>query len=848
MSEKRKLSTVLFADIAGYTSLMQTDEKQAMLFLNHFKELIEKIVPLHQGEIIQFYGDAVLLTFDNANGGVVCAIALQESFINLEIPIRVGIHLGDVIFKNDNVFGDGVNIASRIESMGIQGSILVSKAIRDQISNKSEFLLTSLGLFEFKNVEEPKEVFALANAGLSVPRRDQIKGKLKETRSSRPTWLVPLIGLVAVGILMVGYNFLSKNNAQPLLESEFGIESRIAVFPFDVKGSDDITYLGQGIVDLISIQLDEIPSINSVDPNLLLSKLDEESTIARFPEKAAELSKSLGATEFILGSIVAVDDVLQLSATKYNLAGEKMTTENIRGNIADGLTNTIDGLIKKLIATDLADAGHELGSLAALMSNNFESLKKYLEGEQAFRLAKMTEARELFGQATQLDSTFALAWMRAYDSDLRWFSPDTFKRKWAQYKHTMPKKWQEYYDARELEKEGDLKALAAYKNLNQRYGETHAFNNRIGEFLYHFNPSYGRCCTEAKPYLLKTLELDGGNLEAIGHLGEIAVMENDSAGLQVLIARTSKESPAYHGLKIKEFLFKDTVTDVDFMSFPGGWRSLLFPKQDEVIDFTIYERMLELNPSSIWEIQKDMMKYGLSGRDKALFTAYKEGAKVGNYAGWQLDQYQRCLPATLMADLNYLPLSAYYEEYYQDTKDRDTPWEIYAAIKYALALNKHKEAQDLKVKLQSLSTTPKRERMVNYYDYSIKAFEARIEGKNDLALAYIDSAYQSPFGYWEIQSSCFDKTIMAANIYAEQGNFEKAISHFGHVNIIMGYELVRSYGAYKKSQWYEEIGDTENALAKCNLFLESYKDCDEKYRPWVEEVKERKDRLIAAMN
>lgn len=848
MTEQRKLSTVLFADIAGYTSLMQTDEKRAMLFLNHFKELIEKIVPLHQGEIIQYYGDAVLLTFDSAMGGVECAIELQEAFIDREIPIRIGMHLGDVVFKNDNVFGDGVNIASRIESMGIPASILVSKAIRDQLSNKSEFLLSSLGFFEFKNVEEPMELFALANEGFVVPRRDQMKGKLKETQSSRPKWLMSFIGLVVVGILIGGYNFISKNNTPPLLENEFGIENRIAVFPFDVKGSADIAYLGQGIVDLISIQLDEIPSINSVDPNLLLSKLDKESTIARFPEKAAELSKSLGATEFILGSIVGIDDVLQLSATKYNVSGEKMTTENIRGNKTDDLTKTIDALIKKLIATDLADAGQELGSLAALMSNNFESLKKYLEGEQAFRLAKVGEARELFDQATQLDSTFALAWMRALDSDWRLGASSNYKQKWAKYKHTMPRKWQEYYDARELEAQGDLKALAAYKRLNQRYGETHAFTYRIGEFLYHFNPSYGRSCTEAKPYLLKTLELDGGNLEAMVHLGEIAVMENDSAGLQALIARTNKESPAYQGLKINELLFKDTVTDAEILTYSGGWRSLLFPKENEVVDFALYERKLALNPGSIWEKYKDGNKYGMSGKDEAYYTVSKETAKFGNVAGFPLDQYQRCLPATLMADLDYLPLSAHYEEYYQDTKDRDTPWETYAAIKYALALNKNKEAGDLKVKLQSLATTPKREKMVHYYDYSIKAFEARVAGNNDVALVYIDSAYQSPFGYWEIHSACFDKTIMAANIYAEQGDYEKAISHFGHVNIIMGYELVRTYGAYKKSQWYEALGDTKNALEKCNLFLESFKDCDEKYRPMVEETKERRNRLISLMN
>ncbi|NNF36637.1 MAG: hypothetical protein HKN68_21220 [Saprospiraceae bacterium] len=849
MSEKRKLSTVLFADIAGYTSLMQTHEKQAMLFLNDFKESIEKIVPLNHGEIIQYYGDAVLLTFDSSKDGVECSISLQKVFIEKNIPIRIGMHLGDVIFKNDNVFGNGVNVASRIESMGIPGCILISKTIRDQLSNKSEFLLTSLGSFEFKNVKEPMEVFALANEGLVVPTRKEVKQKGKQAKQKGRSWQsMTAIILFTVGFIFAGTYFYSGETFNAPEESEFGIKNSIAVFPFDVKGSPDIEYLSEGMVDLISIQLDEIPSMNSIDPNLLLSKIDDASTIARLPEKAAELSKSIGASEFILGSIVGIDDVLQLSATKYNISGEKMTTETIRGNRTEGITQSVDELVKKLIATDLAEAGHELGSLAALMSSNFESLKKYLEGEQAFRLAKMREARELFGQATQLDSTFAVAWMRAYDSDWRWFPPETIKQKWAEYRHTMPKKWQEYYDASELEQEGDLKALTAYENLNRRYGETHAFTYRIGEFLYHFNPSYGRCCTEAKPYFLKTLDLDGENLEAMSHLGEIAIMENDSAGLQALIARTSKESGAYDRLKVNEFLFKDTVTDAEIMTYNGGYRALLFPKENEPIDFTLHERLLKLLPNPGWQVFNDVIKYGVSGKDEALYNAYNDMADFGNFGGFQLDQYQRCLPATLMADLKYLPLSSYYEEYYQDTKDRDTPWEIYAAIKYAIALNKHNEAQKLKMKLQSLATTSKRERMVNYYDYSIKAFEARVDGNNDVALVYIDSAYQSPFGYWEIHSSCFDKTIMAANIYAERGEYEKAISHFGHVNLVPGYELVRSYGAYKKSEWYEAMGDNKNALNKCNLFLESFKDCDEKYRSMVEETKARRDRLISKMN
>lgn len=193
MAEQRRLTTVLFADIVGYTSLMQSDEKRAMLFLNHFKALVENIVPIYQGEIIQYYGDSVLLTFDSATAGVECAIELQQAFIEKEIPIRIGMHLGDVIFKDGNVFGDGVNIASRIESMGIPGCLIVSKTIRDQLVNKRDFLLRSLGPFEFKNVDEPMEVFAISNMGMAVPKREQIKGKLKDSeKKPRRKWIVPI--------------------------------------------------------------------------------------------------------------------------------------------------------------------------------------------------------------------------------------------------------------------------------------------------------------------------------------------------------------------------------------------------------------------------------------------------------------------------------------------------------------------------------------------------------------------------------------------------------------------------------------------------------------------------------
>ena len=180
MPEKHQLAVVLFADIVGYTALMQKDEDAALKALHRFKETIEKEALHNGGEVIQYFGDGALLVFDCSADAVTAAMDMQLTFSAVsKIPVRIGMHLGDVLLKSGNVFGDAVNIASRIESMGVPGAVLVSGAIRNQIKNRLGFQLEFLGRFEFKNVEEEMAVYAMANEGLVVPEPGEMKGKLK---------------------------------------------------------------------------------------------------------------------------------------------------------------------------------------------------------------------------------------------------------------------------------------------------------------------------------------------------------------------------------------------------------------------------------------------------------------------------------------------------------------------------------------------------------------------------------------------------------------------------------------------------------------------------------------------
>ncbi|MFT6021509.1 MAG: class 3 adenylate cyclase [Flavobacteriales bacterium] len=186
MLDSRKLAIIVFADIAGYSAMMQVDEVKALSVLDQFRTVLEEEVLVHDGKIIQYYGDGCLLSFESAFLSLRAATSLQRRFIEQEVPVRIGMHLGDVVYKNNNAFGDSVNIASRIESLGIPGAILLSKTIRNEVKNKSEFSLSSVGSFHFKNIIEPMEVYAVSNSEFVVPRPEQMQGKLETSNPSPP--------------------------------------------------------------------------------------------------------------------------------------------------------------------------------------------------------------------------------------------------------------------------------------------------------------------------------------------------------------------------------------------------------------------------------------------------------------------------------------------------------------------------------------------------------------------------------------------------------------------------------------------------------------------------------------
>ena len=175
----------MFLDMVGFTALMQSDEVDAKLRQQRLREVLDINVGLYKGRNIQFYGDGALTIFSSTINCVHCALEIQRTLRKTpQVDVRIGLHVGDIITDDSGVYGDGINIASRLETLAIPGSIIISDRVYEDIRNQGDILTKDLGFFTMKHVRQPLRVHVLANDGLAIPGRHEITGKTRLTAHS----------------------------------------------------------------------------------------------------------------------------------------------------------------------------------------------------------------------------------------------------------------------------------------------------------------------------------------------------------------------------------------------------------------------------------------------------------------------------------------------------------------------------------------------------------------------------------------------------------------------------------------------------------------------------------------
>lgn len=204
---QRRLAAIMFTDIVGYSAMMQKDEVITSRLRNRHREVFTRLTEKYDGEILQYYGDGTLSIFYSTAAAVECAVEIQRALKqDPKVPLRIGIHTGDITFSDEDVFGDGVNIASRVESLCVPGGIFVTGKVYDDIKNHQTIRAESVGEYGLKNIKETTTIYAISNPGITVPKQrltplnkpktnqlgnqrkiDNIKGKFNKNKVNLPT-------------------------------------------------------------------------------------------------------------------------------------------------------------------------------------------------------------------------------------------------------------------------------------------------------------------------------------------------------------------------------------------------------------------------------------------------------------------------------------------------------------------------------------------------------------------------------------------------------------------------------------------------------------------------------------
>ena len=330
MDQLRQLSAIMFTDIEGYTAMMQEDEEKAIIVKDRYRLVLETEHKKFDGKIVQSYGDGTLSIFNSIVQEVRCAIKMQYLLSDVpNIPVRIGIHIGDIVISNGDVFGDGVNVASRIESLGVSGSILISDKVNEELRNHLEFKTVSVGYYKFKNVKLEVEVFAIDDQKLVKPFPDTLNGKTDIKKQSSLFSSFPQKSIAVLPFVNLSNDpeqeYFSDGIAEDILNSlsqikDLKVAGRSSSFQFKGKGVD-LKEVGQKLKVKNVLEGSVQPQSNKIRITVHLINLEDGYDI--WSEKY----------DRDLNDIFAVQDEIALAITeklKISLLGTER--EKIRQN------------------------------------------------------------------------------------------------------------------------------------------------------------------------------------------------------------------------------------------------------------------------------------------------------------------------------------------------------------------------------------------------------------------------------------------------------------------------------------------------------------------------------------
>jgi adenylate cyclase len=485
---ERRLAAIFAADVVGYSRLMGVSEARTLAALKaHRRELVDGKIAEHQGRIVKLTGDGMLVEFPSVVNAVACAVEIQRRMQernadvqqDQRIEFRIGVNLGDIIVEDNDIFGDGVNVAARIEGIAKPGGVCVSASVRDNVGNRLELAFEDMGEQALKNIERPVRVY---NVSLDAP----------PPRAAAP----------------------QPQPGPPVKE-----KPSIAVLPFNnMSGDPEQEYFSDGITEDIITDLSKISGLSVIARNSVF-------TYKGKPADVQEVSRRFNVATVLEGSVRKAGQRVRITAQLVGKDGMHVWADRFDRDLTDifAIQDEITKTIVEQLKVKLLPAEKEV--IAQAPTENMEAYTYYLRGRQFFHRHSKSYyllAKRMFRKAIELDPLYARAYAGIADCDSFLF---------LHYHENIPVADILATAAKALDLEDDLAEAHASRAVGLSLAERHTEAEAEFERAIALNPNlfetryfYARACFAQ------------GKLERAGELFEQALAINpDDYQSQILL-------------------------------------------------------------------------------------------------------------------------------------------------------------------------------------------------------------------------------------------------------------------------------------------------------------------------
>lgn len=655
----------------------------------------------------------------------------------------------------------------------------------------------------------------------------------------------------------------------------------IAVMPFVIRGDADLDYLGPGIVELLSMRLDRVAGLRSVDPNALLALIAKDEIEIAGPSEAMELANRLGAGKAILGSVIKTGDAIQISASLYAEPGEPLVEVTQATDGESAISSSLDAVARKVFV-ELTDEPVEEGDdLESMTSDSFEAVRSYLSGSHAMRRGRIPEAITFLEDAVERDSTFAVAWgVLAQAYGWRGKSDDEVRalRIAFRLRGVLPTRIQKiiesaYYGFVEIDSERAMDLLRTV--LASHPHDLYALFF-MGELIFHYNPLLGKSETHARQYFEQANQLGFNHVGLLSHLTSIALADHryaEADSLAKLMDMMSGDPGLADVLENvsgligraqgdSSWVFEDTGEMPAFLTYQLWLRaSTDFEDTEAASQIASVAAASESFPKRITSQAQFVLGYSAAAEARFGDQTDTWASAGPNYHGRSI------LERSLVASIPVYPVS---DDQVRSLRDEVSGWDTLGSPVMQSASNAH-DGQHWAIKAyldailslrlgeynrlmagknvlaERSDSTSGRDLPYSLFK-SLEAIEAWTAGEHERALDLLDKARLNILWRTASHSLLYEQVIdrmVKAEVHLELGEIGPALEHYRSLTasdhdrglLFLGPSFLR------QAEIYERLGDRKLAIEYLARLLRLWRNCDPELIPMREEARRNLDRL-----